>query len=341
MCRPISKILWWNCNSCMNKIIEIKFGSHLYGTDTVNSDADYKGIYLPTARQIVLGQGRHSISTTKPKQEFEKNTKDDIDRETFSLKEYLKLLCEGQTVALDMLFSPKEFHVFKGERYDLFEKIYENKDKLIHKGLLAFFGYAAKQAGKYGIKGSRVRAVKEALEFFKSFSDYERLKDLNPSVDSFINKGIEFIEYVDILGPQEELVKHLQVCNRKFPLTNTVKNVRNALQHIYDEYGQRAKMAELNEGVDWKAVSHSCRVNSEGKELLTTGFITFPRPDKQLILDIKLGKLPYKQVAELIESGLKELEELQKTSNLRTEPDYQWAEDFVYDIYSEIVRKGS
>jgi predicted nucleotidyltransferase len=324
----------------MNKIIEIKFGSHLYGTDTENSDLDIKGIYLPTAHEIVLGRAKKNVSTVRPKKEFEKNSKDDVDQEFFNLKEYLKLLCEGQTVALDMLFSPASFHVFKGERYDLFQYIFDNKEKLLHKGLLAFFGYAAKQANKYGIKGSRVRAVKEALEFFKPFGDYVRLENLQPSVDELVNRQVEFIEYVDILGPQDKLVKHLQVCGRKFPLTNTIKVVRNALQHIYDEYGQRAKLAETSEGVDWKAVSHAVRVNSEGKELLTTGFITFPRPDRQLILDIKLGKLPYKEVADLIESGLRELEELQNTSKLRAEPDYQWADNFLYDIYSGIIKES-
>jgi predicted nucleotidyltransferase len=324
----------------MNKIVEIKFGSHLYGTDTESSDLDIKGIYLPTAYEIVLGKARKNVSTTRPKQEFERNMKDDVDQEFFSLKEYLKLLCEGQTIALDMLFSPKSFHLIQGERYDLFEYIFDNKEKLLHRGLLAFFGYAAKQAGKYGIKGSRVRAVKEALEFFKQFGDWDRLVEFKSTLDEWVNRKVEFIEYVDILGPQQKMVTHLQVCQRKFPLTNTVKNVRNALEHIYDEYGQRAKMAELNEGVDWKAVSHSVRVNSEGKELLTTGFITFPRPDRELLLKIKTGKLPYKEVAYLIESGLKELEELQKTSILRDEPDYRWAEDLVYDVYSNIVKRG-
>lgn len=322
----------------MNKILEVKFGSHLYGTDTENSDLDIKGIYLPTAHEIVLGKARRNVNTVRPKREFERNTKEDVDQEFFSLKEYLKLLCEGQTIALDILFSPESFHLYKGERYDLFKYIFQNREKLLHRGLLTFFGYAAKQAGKYGIKGSRVRAVKEAIEFFKPFADYDRLKDLQLMVDEFVNRKVEFVEYVDLLDPQDRLVKHLQVCGRKFPLTNTVKNVRNALQHIYDEYGQRAKLAETNEGVDWKAVSHSCRVNSEGKELLTTGFITFPRPDYQLILDIKLGKLPYKEVADLIESGLHELEELQKTSYLRKEPDIEWADNFLYDVYSEIVR---
>ena len=31
-----------------NIIVLMKFGSHLYGTNTENSDTDLKGIYMPT-----------------------------------------------------------------------------------------------------------------------------------------------------------------------------------------------------------------------------------------------------------------------------------------------------
>jgi predicted nucleotidyltransferase len=126
----------------MNKIIEIKFGSHLYGTDTPESDLDIKGIYLPEPRDIVLGEVKRNISTSRPKQEGEKNNKDDVDQEFFSLKEYLKLLCEGQTVALDTLFAEPNSILYKGPQFGIFTKIYENRFRLISKNITAFFFYA-------------------------------------------------------------------------------------------------------------------------------------------------------------------------------------------------------
>ena len=322
----------------MNKIIEVKFGSHLYGCNTENSDADFKGIYIPTARQIVLGQGKHSISTTKPKQEFEKNTKDDIDKEFFSLKEYLKLLCSGQTVALDMLFSPETFHIFKGESYHLFQHIYENKDKLLSKGILAFIGYSRKQSSKYGIKGSRVRAVRDMMDFLSTQDPAALLGLIRPQLDASGLFKDEFINYVVINDPNGAAITYLDVCNRKFQLTNSVKYVLAVLNKIYDEYGRRAKLAQVNENIDWKSLHHAVRVNFEGQELLKTGFITFPCPERKLLLDIKTGKLPYKEVEVIIEKGLQDLEEAQVNSILQLKPDEQWAEDFLYDVYSKIVK---
>jgi RNA repair pathway DNA polymerase beta family len=327
----------------MNKIIEILFGSTLYGTNTPDSDTDFKGIYLPTPRQIVLGQGKHNVSTSRPKKEFERNGKDDVDSETFSLKEYLKLLCEGQTVALDMLFSPESFHIYKGESYHLFKHIYHNKDKFLSKSILSFIGYARKQASKYGIKGSRVRAVKDTIEFLNGADEKLLLKDakVKKGLDLFVDlQQDEFINYVELPDPNDVLVTYLEVCNRKFQMTNSVKYTKAVLNKIYDEYGQRAKLAEVNDGIDWKALSHAVRVNFEGQELLKTGFITFPCPERQLLLDIKTGKLPYKEVEVIIENGLKELEAAQAISKLPEKPEIQEAENFIYEVYSNIVKKG-
>ena len=34
----------------------MKFGAHLYGTDTKTSDLDYKGIFLPSVEEILLNK---------------------------------------------------------------------------------------------------------------------------------------------------------------------------------------------------------------------------------------------------------------------------------------------
>lgn len=323
----------------MNKLIEVKFGSHLYGTDTPSSDTDLKGIYLPTARDIVLGRVRRNISTSRSKQEFEKNNKDDIDQEYFSLVEFLKLLTEGQTVALDLLFSEQNSVVYKGPDYHIFQHIYMNRYSLISKNVLAFIGYAQKQASKYGIKGSRVHAVRNTIHFLNAIPEHMLLRDIKDALDLFVAQGDEFIKYTDILGPQQIMSTYFEVCTRKFAMTNNVKYIREVLEKILGEYGQRALQAEQNEGIDWKALSHAVRVNFEGQELLSTGFITFPRPERQLLLDIKLGHKEYKEVADLIEQGLAKLIELQKISTLREKPDLAWADDLVYDIYSQIVKE--
>jgi len=322
----------------LNKIVEIKFGSYLYGTNTPNSDLDFKGIYLPTAREICLEKVARNVSTSRPKREYEKNTKDDIDSEVFSLKEYLRLLCDGQTVALDMLFSPDSFQIFKGDEYHLFQTIYKNKDRLISKGILSFIGYARKQASKYGIKGSRVRAVKEIIDFLTLHESTALISELDDKIAISGLLSNEFIKYVVDVDNNGTNIIYFEVCGRKFQQTNNVAYILGVLTKIYNGYGQRARQAEENDGIDWKALSHAVRVNYEGQELLRTGFIKFPCTNKQLLLDIKNGIIPYKEVETVIEQGLIDLEAAQANSILRDEPDLKWRDDFVYDVYSSIVK---
>lgn len=56
----------------MKRIVRIKFGSHLYGTDTPASDLDYKSVHIPDARDIILGTAAKSVRISgRPKVEGE------------------------------------------------------------------------------------------------------------------------------------------------------------------------------------------------------------------------------------------------------------------------------
>jgi len=334
----------------MNKLFELKFGSHLYGTDTPNSDTDLKAIYLPEARDIVLGNYKKTISTTRPKAEFERNNKDDIDIEIFSLDRYLKLLSEGQTVALDVLFAPMSMYTWVNhDDYHIFNDIYTNREKLICKDITAFFGYAKQQAAKYGLKGFRVAALRETLEFLSGFKNtHERLntEENLPKVMKFVyerpcanltpkNENITIEYKFDKAGNE---IPYLKVCDKYYELTCRIKDVIERVEKKFEEYGKRALMAEKNEGIDWKALSHAVRVNSQGEELLKTGHVTFPRPDKELLLQIKTGQLQYKQVEEIILEGFSKLEKAKEKSTLRENPDQEWIDNFVCNVYTSIVK---
>lgn len=322
----------------MNKIIELKFGSHLYKTDTPNSDLDLKAIYLPTAREILLGSYKKTISTTRPKQMFERNNKDDVDLEVFSLDRFLELMSQGQTVALDFLFGCHQGEItastFEGRR--IMDEIFQNRTQILSKNVNSFVGYAKQQAARYGQKGFRVHGIRATLEWVKQYNHHDTLADLDVSL--FIQSvGNDHIKIVECKGPNNTLAPHLEVCDRKYPFHARIGYVVGQLQRRFDEYGKRALLAERNEGLDYKALSHAVRVNSQAKELLETGFITFPRPDRELLLKIKTGQMDYKEVANLIEDGLEQLHISQANSSLRETPNQAWIDDFIVNVYSDII----
>ena len=323
----------------MNLILLTRFGSHLYGTNTENSDTDLKGVYIPNAEDILLGRIRASISQKRKKSEHEKNTAEDIDEEIYSLDKYLKLVSEGQTVSLDMLFSPKQYHL---KNTYLWDCLVENREKLLTKKAASFIGYCRTQANKYGIKGSRVAAARDTLAFLRvldstTMGAKAKLGEYSDKIESFA-KNKEFVEIIDIPLANGQEIRHLSVCDRKLPYTSSVGSAYHIIENIVNEYGTRALQAEKNESIDWKALSHAVRIGEQAIELFQTHFVEFPRKNAADLLKIKKGELPYKQVSEYIEELFVKVEDAAEKSTLPPSVDLKWIDNFIIDVYGEVVK---
>ena len=327
----------------MRQIVRIAFGSHLFGTATPQSDLDFKSVFVPAARDILLQRVRGSVSTARPKAEGEKNYAGELDEEAYSLQKYLGLVAEGQTVALDMLFAPR--WSMTEEPAPDWQEIERNRSRLLTRKAAAFVGYCRAQANKYGIKGSRVAAAREALSILDAALEQRgttaKLGEIEARLAAAVD-GAEHMALLDIEGATDihgvkRTVRHWEICNRKLPLTQTIKASAEIMRRLVAEYGHRAFQAERNEGVDWKALSHAVRVATEAIELLRTGAVQFPRPDADHLLAIKTGKLTYQDVAAEIDALLPEVENAAQASSLPDQPDYGWIEDFIADIHHDAV----
>lgn len=317
----------------------MKFGSHLYGTSTPQSDTDIKGVFLPSTRDILLQQVKPMISQSRSKEYGEKNTAEDIDREAYSLQRYLELLSQGQTVALDMLFAPDWAMIDRPAPAWL--EVKNMAPKLITKGATSFVKYCRQQANKYGIKGSRVAASRVALEALKKAEDQygsdEKLEVTFKDLIGVVDQN-EFLKFSESEQPNGERIKYFEVCGKKALLTSSIKNAREISENLVNQYGQRALAAEKNEGVDWKALSHAIRVGHEAIELFTTGKITFPRPEAEYLLKIKQGKVEYRDVAEEIERLFEKVENSAEQSKLPDKVDERLINDFIMEYYGQQVR---
>jgi len=314
----------------MNTIVQIKFGSHLYGTSTPTSDTDYKSVFIPEARDIILQRAPRSVSTAgRKKAEGERNLPGDVDNECYSLHYYLQLLREGQTGAVDMLFAPEPEHSTL-----LWDTIRMNRERLLTKKSAAFVGYCRTQANKYGIKGSRVAAAKKAMEMFQKAVEINgttaKVGDVLWSDPRTIDEFTSVVKKETTGGNWET---YYVCCDRMVGFKNTVKEAASIFTRIHENYGARARMAESNEGIDWKALSHAVRVGHEAVELLRDHHITFPLPNAAHILEIKQGKLDYKTVAEEIEGLLVAVESASLSSTLPEKADAAWIDNFIYETY--------
>lgn len=341
-------------------IFETIFGSHLYGTNTPESDVDIKGVYLPDHRDILLGEVKPVISYNTKKDNKSgvqvKNKPNDIDKEYFSLDKFIDLAAQGQTVALDILFATNFImeegvnHLengYVGNKHGYYNHVWfdlwTNRDKFASKQCQSFLGYCRKQSNKYGIKGSRVASVRQIvshLEKWYRITPVSKLGDYESQL-KLITNNFDHMQVVDIpINSKGDLLKHLEVCDRKAPYTISLKDALALYTRLLKNYGTRALMAEKNKGVDWKALHHAVRIGRQACEYLDTGHITFPSPKVEELLAIKQGKIPYKDVEKSIEDLFVQIEEASNNSSFPKKPDVAWMADFIVKHYREVVANG-
>ena len=310
-----------------NIIVKSIFGSKLYGTDTPESDNDYKSVYLPTKEDCYLNRIEKTINHTTGKA-FSKNTKDDIDEETFSLQYFFKLVYNGEMIVIDLLHAPlKDLIVCS----DIWMEIRANRNRFYTRNLSGYIGYIRKQTAKYGIKGSRLNAMKELLDIIEPFTTFPNDKRLGSIWDKLpIN---EYCKMVD--NPKEYRWKSYECCGKQLQENMTFEYAYEIIKRLYDSYGSRALLAQQNLGVDHKAVSHAFRAGLQLKEIYTTGNLIYPLKDADFIRDIKVGKFHYMNdgIGDKLEELLVDVEELALKSIYPEKIDMKWFDDFIINCY--------
>lgn len=291
----------------MEILVKMKFGSHLYGTDTPESDLDIKGVYMPSPDQIMMGEWPDVVSLSTNKSS-DKNTAEDVDEEYYSIHKFMKMLMKGEVVALDILHAPNDV-IYQSS--PLWEELRVNSDLFNTSSMAAFVGYAQKQAAKYGIKGSRLNDAKEVLEWLDDLANCESPE---AKIQAFPFFSLDHVEHLEQTSTG---INQLKICGLTIQGTMKVNYAADIIRGYISKHGARAKLAAKNEGIDWKAVSHAIRAAMELKEIYTKGKISFPLKEAVFLKKIKAGELDYiSVVAPILEEKVEEVKTLAENSDL-------------------------
>jgi len=317
----------------MKQIVKMVFGSHMYGLDTPTSDMDYKGIYLPELHELLLGTAAKNISHSTG-DDKSRNTADDVDDDWYSIAEFMKLAMKGETVALDMMHvNPELVTVELDPEYGyIWEELVASRELFYTKNLKAYMGYVKRQAAKYGLKGSRISAMREAIEFLKDVPQEKTLYDFRHELPEN-----EYANKIEVVNEKSGVVSNFyEVNGKKYQDTNTVEYTLERVEKALAGYGARALLAEKNEGVDWKAVSHALRAGYQLRSILVNGSFSYPLEETEFLRNVKSGNCDYKtEVSDVLEALVEEIDELVLVSDLPSKVDVNHWNKWLIDVYTD------
>lgn len=289
----------------MKKLLTVTYGSRLYGTHTEESDRDFKVIYLPELKDLLLGN-KLSIDFTSTSNSSTKNSKTDTDIEYIPLQRLVIDFYEGQTYAYEVVFALNSEHigvtVHKPLMYSIFDTLVKN---YVTNSVDSMVGFAMSQSYKYGIKGRRYNSILHVYETLCSVSDEHK------TLSTIISK-IEEDDYVSIIDG------NLMVIDKLHQSTTLIKEVKERVKKMLFKYGDRTKRSSECNDVDWKSVSHAVRISGMCVNFLKSGEIFFPlnKTEVNLLKTIKGGEMPWAEVEAIINSRQDTITELKKSTKL-------------------------
>ena len=300
------------------------FGSRLYGTNTPESDLDWKEVYVPNIDLLLIGTKITNVVQSTGN-DHTRNTKDDIDWEYIPIQVFAKDFLEGQTYAIEMAFSvlSEEYKASQQLHVKEFKTFVEELvSKFLTSNVRSMIGYAMNQAQIYGIKGTRLSSVRkfhthlvESLASGK-IKNEDRLECLYDWVnDPAITDKYLFVTHYENVG---KMYPGISLLEKIFPVSITIEETLERVESIMQKYGSRAMSSEKAKGIDWKATSHALRISNQAVELLTTHKLTFPFDHEyaEELLRVKLGELPYEDVEAWLTNSMELIDRAKETTTL-------------------------
>lgn len=109
----------------------------------------------------------------------------------------------------------------------------------------------------------------------------------------------------------------------------------SSMTKLTGKTGEKRKKKILKFGYDPKNAMNVIRLIGQGIELLETANISMPRPNREELIEIKMGKWTYRKIALEFDRLVKELDKALEKSKLPDKPRFEDADNLMIRIIKE------
>jgi len=302
-----------------NKILEFTIGSHLYGTAIPTSDKDYSGVFMPDENMVFGFERADNVDLSlKSKREDGKNDTDAVDITLYEIRKFIKLALENNPNILEQMFINHENIIFSN---------WYGNELLKHAHLFPykrleekFLAYAFSQKHKMVIRTDNYHALENASEWLEDY--VKTVEDGKRLLVEITDKKLPFMSVKGdtVLVGDLNFQKHFMLRRVKKMITDRLSKATNRKELL------------TKHGYDTKFASHLIRLMLEGRELLITGNLVFPLKERQLIIDVKLGKYKMTEVLKMAEEFEKSVKDAVTISSLPSKPRYDDVQNLVKNL---------
>jgi hypothetical protein len=329
-------------------------GSRAYSLHTPQSDTDLKGVFLLPKRMY------YGLEYTE---QVNNETNDEV---YYELKRFVDLLVKNNPNILELLSTPEDCIKYKHPILDLLKpEIFLSK-----RCQQTFAGYAQTQIKKAkGLNKKIVNPVDKERKSVLDFCYIIQQQDSIPLTSWLTEKGllkeqcglvkVPHVREVYALFHTNQLTTgHLKGISsgsdaNDVSLSSVEKGIEPLALLSFSKDGYSSYCKGYNEYWEWvekrndirykntieqgnkydaKNMMHTFRLLHMAEEIAKEGNINVRRQDRDFLLNIRSGAMPYEQLVELANQKIYEINALYEKSDLPEFPNHQKAEELLVEI---------